>query len=351
MKRQFTEVISDAARRADFSGVVRVTVDGQVITELARGEADRQERIANTAATRFGIASGTKLLTALAAGALIDEGRIALGDRLVDLVDRPLPNVAPEVTIDHLLTHTSGVYDYYDEELVDDFDSFELEVPPEQLVEVADYVPLLVAGPQKHPPGDRFSYSNSGYVLLGLAIEAAAGTPYREVVARRVLAPAAMADSGFFRFDALPEQVARGYVDGPDGWTTNAGKLPIIGGPDGGAFATVADIERLWRQLFAGAIISSDLAARFLAPAARYRDDLFYGRGVWLRCRGGRTEMIHLEGSDAGVSFKSTCYAPATIATVMSNTSEGAWPIAALIDELIAENLATGRRGFPGASL
>ena len=324
---QLVRIIEAAAGATGFSGAVRVS-DGVAHIEAAYGEADRRDRTANTCQTRFAVASGSKLFTALAIGSLVDDGLISLDDRLVDVVDLPLPNIDPRVTIDHLLSHTSGVYDYYDEELIDDFDSFEMSVPPRALVETADYLPMLVAGPQKFAPGARFSYSNSGYVLLGLAIEAVTGAGYHQVVARRVLERANMTASGYFRFDALPDQVAVGYIEGG---STSAERLPIIGGPDGGAFSTVADIERLWRRLLAGDIISTALLERFVEPRSRYRDQIFYGRGLWVR-----GDTLFIEGSDAGVSFKSSCYSRATIATVMSNGSDGAWPIAAAIDAAIA---------------
>ncbi len=318
----FARVLDDATPA--FSGAVRVTVDGEVAFEAARGLADRQRGIANTVDTRFGIASGTKLVTALAVGALIDDGRLAMDASVMDIVSARLPNVSADVTIGHLLRHASGVYDYYDEEVIDDFDSFELAVPLAQLDRLEAYVPMLTAGPMKFAPGTRFSYSNGGYVLLGLAIEAAAGMPYHRFVADRVLGPAGMQASGFFRFDALPDAVAVGYAD--DG-VTSADRLPVIGGADGGMFATVGDLDRLWAALLEHRLLSPALTATFLTPANHYKNDVHYGCGVWIR-----GDHHFIEGADAGVSFKSTCFAPGTVATVASNTSEGAWPVADAID-------------------
>src|SRR5678816_509780 len=120
-------------------------------------------------------------------------------------------------TIDHLLTHTSGVYDYLDEDVVGDIDQFVLPIPPSTLLTPRDYLPMLVAGPPKFSPGERFSYSNGGYVLLGLALEFAGGRPYHALVEDLVLRPCGMADSGFFRFDRLPPRVATGYVETREG--------------------------------------------------------------------------------------------------------------------------------------
>jgi len=308
-----------------------VTRAGSTLLAQAFGEADRVAGIANTIETRFGIASGTKLVTALAAGALIDDGALAPGDRLVDVVSLPLPGVSEAVTIDHLLTHTSGVYDYLDEDVVADTDQFVLPIPPSALLAPRDYLPMLVAGPAKFAPGERFSYSNGGYVLLGLALEEAGGRPFHALVEERVLRPCRMADSGFFRFDRLPPQVAHGYVETKDGgWRTNADSLPIIGGPDGGMYSTAGDIERLWRGFLAGGVLSPALTASFLAKAASdpAKPHLSYGRGSWI------VDDLHfIVGQDAGVSFRSNAYADGTIATVLSNTSRGAWPVIRAIDE------------------
>lgn len=299
--------------------------------------ADRAHGVANTLHTRFGVASGGKLFTALGIGALIDDRRLELDDRVTEIIAAPLPQVSPDVTIRHLLTHTSGVFDYYDEELVGDFDAFELAVPPFKLLRLDDYLPLLTGGAMKFAPGTRFSYSNSGYVLLGLAIEAVSGHPYQGFIEERVFGACGMASSGFFRFDRLPAKVATGYIDDDDGWRANIYALPIIGGPDGGAFSTLDDMELLWRALVGAELLSPALTATFVARVAKWKQDTFYGHGMWIRGAGGRAPRVYVEGCDAGVSFVSTCYSNTTIATVMSNTTRGAWPIAEAIDRFFEQ--------------
>jgi len=311
-----------------------VTRERSTLVAEAFGEEDRPAGIPNTIETRFGIASGTKFVTALAAGALIDDGILALSDRLVDVVPLPLPGVSRAVTIDHLLTHTSGVYDYLDEDVVGDADAFVLPLAPSSLLTPRDYLPMLLGGPAKFEPGARFSYSNGGYVLLGLALEEAAGVSFHALVEERVLARCGMADSGFFRFDHLPPRVACGYVETKDGgWRTNAGSLPIIGGPDGGMFATAGDIDRLWRAFLAGKVLSPGLTSLFMEKAASdpAKPQLSYGRGLWIL-----DDAVHfIVGQDAGVSFRSNAYPDGTIATVLSNTSGGAWPVIRAVDTWI----------------
>jgi CubicO group peptidase (beta-lactamase class C family) len=338
MKDELDTLVSATAAEHGFSGAVHVTLDRATVLARAFGEADRRAGVPNTIETRFGIASGTKFLTALAAGALIDDGSLALDDRLVDVVSLPLPGISAAVTIDHLLTHTSGVFDYLDEDVITDTDHFELPIAPSRLLGPRDYLPMLLAGPAKFEPGARFSYSNGGFVLLGLALEEAAGRPFHALVEERVLLPCGMRDSGFFRFDRLPPRVANGYVEtGDGGWRTNAESLPIVGGPDGGMFATVGDIDRLWRGFFAGAVISHGLTAKFVEKVAAQvgHEHSFYGRGVWIRDDGAGPPRRYIVGSDAGVSFRSSAHSDGTFATVVSNTSKGAWPMFRAIDDWI----------------
>jgi len=337
MSNDLHDLVAARATEHGFSGVVDVTRKDETLLAEAFGLADRAAGTPNTIDTRFGIASGTKFPTALAAGALIDDGVLALGDRLVDVVSMPLPGVSKAVTIDHLLTHTSGVYDYLDEDVIGDTDEFTLPIAPSTLLTPRDYLPMLVAGPAKFEPGARFSYSNGGYVLLGLALEEASGRSFHTLVEERVLARCGMADSGFFRFDRLPERVATGYVENKDGgWRTNEASLPIIGGPDGGMFATASDIARLWRGFFACDVLSPRLTARFMEKAATdgARPHAFYGRGYWIQDDGAILSRS-IVGQDAGVSFRSNAYPDGTIATVLSNTPSGAWPMIRAIDDRI----------------
>ena len=343
MRDDLDQLVAATAAAQRFSGAVHVTLDRSTALAVAFGEADRLARIRNTVDTRFGIASGTKFATALAAGALIDDGVLALDDRLINVVSTPLPGVSPGVTIGHLLTHTSGVYDYLDEDVIGDADHFELPIAPSELLGPRDYLPMLVAGPAKFEPGARFSYSNSGFVLLGLALEEVSGCSFHTLIEERVLRPCGMADSGFFRFDRLPTRVAKGYVETENGgWRTNGNSLPIIGGPDGGMFATVGDMDRLWRGFFAGAAISPKLASMFMKKAATQveKEHSYYGHGVWIRDDGVGPPLHYIVGSDAGVSFRSSAHSDVTFATVASNTSRGAWPMIKAIDDWIRANPA-----------
>ena len=111
--------------------------------------------------------------------------------------------------------------------------------------------------------------------------------------------------------------------------------LPVRGNGDGGIYTTVADISRFWRAFFAGQIVSTDWVAEMVRPRSDVPEGpRRYGLGFWLHAS---SDAVMLEGADAGVSFRSVHDPRAGIThTVISNTSDGAWPIARLISERLA---------------
>jgi CubicO group peptidase (beta-lactamase class C family) len=302
-----------------FSGVVSVSERAGIVFERGYGLADRAHAVLCTPDTRFAIASGTKGFTALVVAGLVADGALALDTTARSLLGRQLPLVADDVTVEHLLTHTSGIGDYVDEETGE----LPLKVPVSELVNTADYLPALDGIPTKFPAGARFGYCNSGYVVLALLAERASGRGYHELVQDRVFRPAGMTASGFLRSDALPGDAAIGYL--PDG-RTNVFSLPVRGNGDGGAYTTVGDLRRFWAALFAGRIVPDEWVSRMTAPhsAGPPAHRMHYGYGLWLD---GAT--VVLDGGDHGVSFRST-YEPASgrCCTVVSNTET---PISAIV--------------------
>ncbi|MFE5408775.1 serine hydrolase domain-containing protein [Microbacterium sp. NPDC056569] len=274
-----------------FCGVISVRRGDAVLGEWAVGLADRTAGASNTPETRFGLASGTKTFTALTTLSLVGDGLLQRGTRAREVLGEDLPLIADDVTIDHLLTHTSGIGDYLDEEV----DALApLSVPVQQLDSTSAYLPMLDGYPTKFPAGQRFSYCNGGYVVLAIIAERVSGTPFADLVRERVFAPAGMAASGFPRSDLLPPGTATGYKD--DG-RTNVFELPVIGSGDGGAHSTAGDLHRFWLALLTGRIVDPSLVAllteRVTADAG---DGLGYGRGVWLD-----DDDLIIAGGDHGV--------------------------------------------------
>lgn len=317
-----------------FSGVVRVDRLGEPELTVGFGLAERGLAVPNTPETQFALASATKGITALTVLSLVEQGRLDLATPARDLLGGDLPEVDDAVTVEHLLAHRSGIGDYIDEAAGSDISEYLMPVPVHRLADTEDYLPVLAGHPQQAPAGERFSYCNSGYVVLALLAERAGGAPFADLVAERVCEPAGMADTGFLRSDELPGRAARGYLD-VDGLRTNVLHLPVRGSGDGGIYSTVGDVHRLWPAFLDGRIVGRERVGQMLCPRSDVPDERRrYGLGFWLAATG---DAVMLEGYDAGVSFRSL-HDPATDTTwtVVSNTSEGAWPLARYLGEAVA---------------
>ena len=326
-----TEAVDALARRTSFSGVVHVESDGRVELAKAFGHADRSHGVSNTVETQFPLASGAKGLTALAVVSLIDAGVLDLATTARSVLGTDLPLIADDVTVEHLLAHRSGIGDYLDESAGREVTDYVMPVPVHKLATTEDYLAVLGGHPTAFPAGDRFSYCNGGFVVLALIAERASATPFHDLVRERVLGPAGMDDTAYLRSDELPGRAALAYLTG-DGPRTNVLHLPVRGSGDGGVYSTAADIASLWRAFFAGRIVPPRWVSEMVRPRSDVPEESKrYGLGFWLD---ESTDAVHLEGYDAGVSFRSTHDpASATTRTVISNTSEGAWEMIELLDE------------------
>lgn len=323
------------AAETAFSGVVRVDRgEGTVLLE-AYGFAHRGWEIPNTVDTRFGTASGTKGLTALTVMSLVEEGRLELSTTARSVLGEDLPLIDDAVTIEHLLAHRSGIGDFLDEDIHTDPTEYVMPISVHELATTEGYLKVLDGFETKFPPGERFSYCNGGYAVLALIAERTTRTPFPELVHQRVCDPAGMIDTEFLRSDELPGRTALGYLEA-DGHRRNVFHLPVRGSGDGGIYTTAADMHALWAALFAGRIVPSDRVAEMVRPHSDVADDppARYGLGFWLF---PSLQVVELHGSDAGVSFQ-TDHDPdrGLTYTVLSNTTEGAWPIAAYLDEALS---------------
>ena len=321
------------AAETSFAGVVRVDRSADLVVERAYGLAQRGGGIPNTVDTRFGIASGAKGLTALTVVSLIEDGTLDLATRARTFLGEDLPLVRDDVTVEHLLAHRSGIGDYLDEDAPGEITDYVMPVPVHRLAATENYVAVLDGYAPKFRAGEAFSYCNGGYVLLALFAERASGVPFHELVSQRVCAPAGMGDTAFLRSDELPERTAVGYL-APDGLRSNVLHLPVRGSGDGGVYSTAADVRALWSAFFAGRIVSEEWVREMTRPRSDAPDhNRRYGLGFWLHAS---TDTVILEGYDAGVSFRSL-HDPHTdtTCTVMSNWTDGAWPIARRVAEAL----------------
>jgi CubicO group peptidase (beta-lactamase class C family) len=272
-----------------------------------------------------------KGLTALTVMSLVVEGVLDLATTARSILGPDLPLIGDDVTVELLLAHRSGIGDYLDEDDGHEVTDHVMPIPVHRLATTEAFLEVLDGFPTVFPPDERFAYNNGGFVVLALIAERAGGEPFHDLVRRRVCEPAGMADTGVLRSDELPGDAALGYL-GDDGDRTNVLHLPVLGTGDGGIYSTAADLRSLWRALFEGRIVSVDRVAEMVRPRSEVpAEEKRYGLGFWLHAT---SDVVMLEGYDAGVSCW-TAHDPrsGTTSTVISNTTEGAWSIAELLDE------------------
>ncbi|KRD41226.1 serine hydrolase [Cellulomonas sp. Root930] len=324
------------AAESDFAGVVRVDRAGTTELSAAYGLADRRHGIPLTPDSQVAIASGSKGMTALAVMSLVEDGTLSLGTTARSLLGTDLPLIADDVTVEHLLAHTSGIGDYLDEDDDIPISAYAMTVPVQHLATTEQFLAVLDGFPTAFPAGQKFFYCNGGYVVLALLAERASGVPFHDLVRQRVCAPAGLADTDFLRSDSLPGRAALGYVEMDGEWRTNVFHLPVLGTGDGGIYTTGADVHRFWTALFAGAIVRPETVAQMVRPrsTAPY-DDRRYGLGFWVH---PTRDVPQLEGYDAGASFLSQ-HDPAEglTVTVVGTTAEAAWPLAKLLQARLVD--------------
>ena len=155
-------------------------------------------------------------------------------------------------------------------------------------VEMLDDLPMITPLPPKFEPGVRYGYSNAGFVMLGLVIEAVSGLPYQQYVQEGIIEACELEHTGFYRLDSLPANSAYGYIQDDDTgeWRTNVFSMPIIGGSDGGLFTCASDLDKLWRTVFSHEILSEEMTRLFLKQQVKMRPNPehrgYYGLGVYI---------------------------------------------------------------------
>ena len=320
-----------------FSGVVLITQDRSTLYQGAFGYASRAWKIRNSLDVRFDTASITKLFTAVATLQLIDEQHLSLATRVLDCLGLAGTAIAREVTVYHLLTHTSGIGDDADEEAGESYEALLRSKPNYSVLETIDMLPQFVHKPPNFAPGQGCRYCNCGYVLLGLLIEKVSGLRYRDYVRQHIFARAGMADSDFLRMDRAHPRVAEGCDPLRDedgritGWKRNIYSFPPLGSPDGGAYVTAGDLDRFLRAVKAQQMLSSELTAAFFTPQVPYRTQPdgahYFGLGPWFLV-GEANQVVfgEKEGVNPGVSGMIRHYPKTDVnVVVLSNMEDGAW--------------------------
>ena len=232
-----------------FSGVVLLAENGNPWYLKAFGMADRENRTPNSVNTLFDIGSMNKTFTAIVIKQLIDEGKLAYDDKLVEYVPGFEDRNAREITIRHLLNHESGFGDYHDE---DYFDAPAEEKTLQAIVERAKETELMFE------PGEQEEYSNTGYVLLGAVIDAVSNNSYFENVKERIIEPVGLRNTYIHDLDQVLDRRASGYFPTPLGVLEKNDRFIDVPNPDGGFLATIQDVMKFYRSYYNDTILLNE---------------------------------------------------------------------------------------------
>lgn len=323
--------LAHKAEQGEFSGVVAATERGRPIAFLVRGKLAGDDSAAITAQTRFNLGSASKMFTAVAVGQLIDAGTVRLDAPIGAYVNGLTPE-ASAVTVRQLLTHSSGLGDFF---------------KPQNMAAMMkgrtarDILPLIAGDKPAFAPGSRFAYSNSGFALLGILIERVSGLGYGDYLARHIFAPAGMTDTGLDPKPLAtlavgmtahqPGMAAPGspggpglVLVGPDGraMTPGAGgdapdasnrEKPALhpapgavegyGSPAGGMFSTAVDMQRFAQALLEGRLTRAATTTALTEPqivaaaATSSGPERRYGFGFGVGTEEGRKWFGHNGGT------------------------------------------------------
>ena len=255
MLGQAEEFVLNMADSDRFSGTLLIAKGSEVLLEIPLGEASKRFHVPIDMHTKFNLGSMNKMFTAVGIMQLREAGKLKLSDPLSKFVDESwLPkSITEEISLQHLLSHTSGLGSYFNDEF---FASSRL-----RFSELEDYKPLVQGDTLAFEPGSNYAYSNTGMLLLGVVIEQASGENYFDYMRQHIFETAGMKHTDSYFMNQPVENLAIGYIRDPSvpsGWRNNIYDHVLRGGPAGGGFSTVGDLQRFALALTGGKLVGAE---------------------------------------------------------------------------------------------
>lgn len=201
--KKMDNYLNSANEAFKFNGSALIARKGKILLQKGYGWRNAITRASNKSDTRFPILSITKPFTAIIILKLQEEGKLSVQDKLAKYLP-DYPN-GHNIKIHHLLTHSSGIYNYTEPIAIEDSAMVNYPISKQKVLDI------FVNAPVEFAPGKQYSYNNSGYFLLGLIIEKVTGKPYEIVVRELIFGPLGMINSGFDFLNLADSSKAKGY--------------------------------------------------------------------------------------------------------------------------------------------
>ncbi len=324
MAARLEQYMDERAAKGEFSGSVLLARNGEPLFARAYGMADRESGRENTLDTPINLGSMNKMFTGLAITQLVAQGKLAYTDTVgKHLPDYPNQQVRDEVTVHQLLTHTSGMGMYWNEEY---------EQVKDSITSVSGFARLFENQPLSFEPGSEQRYSNAGPTVLGLIIEAISGEDYYDFIRKNVYAPAGMTYSDHYSKTETASGKAQGYYLPQDGSSTemisNQQSLGNIGAPAGGGYASANDMLKFATALYDGTLIDANFREQMTTVKVPGRA----GGGYAYLYQDGRANgqrYVGHNGGAPGINAEFSIFPDSGYAfIVLSNTNHNASPVA-----------------------
>ena len=326
--RQLKAYVERLDNEGNFSGSVLLAKDSRVLYKNACGLASKRFNIPNKTDTKFNLGSMNKMFTGVAIAQLVEKGKLSYEDLLGKHLgsDWITDETAEKVKIKHLLSHTSGLGSYFNEQY--------MRSSKKLFRSVNDFKVLVADDRPKFEPGTSWSYSNTGMFLLGAVIEKVTGQTYHEYIRENVTGPAGMINTDTYEMDEPVPNLAIGYPRDGNKWKNNLYDHVIKGGPAGGGFSTVEDLFKFDTALRSEKLISKE-SFELITSVKPELSSPGYGYGFSVRSSGNNRIVGHSGGFLGINSYLSMFLDSGYTVAVMSNITRGAQPVYNKIMELL----------------
>jgi CubicO group peptidase (beta-lactamase class C family) len=320
-----------------FSGVVLVARRGEPVFASAYGLADKDRNVPNRVETPFHYASVGKMFTAVAIAQLVDAGKLSFDHTVTDYLPEFAGKSAGAVTLRQLLTHQSGILDFF--EAKEKFERVQGSDNPQR-----DYLQVFAEEPLRFPPGERFEYSNSNYILLGAIVERTSGLPFEKYLDEHVFAPAGMTATALDPKGRGELTPALGYTELAEDGNMTPGTRRLIdlaqgrGSAAGGGVTTAGDMLKFAEALRTHRLLSAKATKQLLIDQVDgQRPGEHYAMGFITR-KNSRDRIVGHSGGFPGVDAQVDMYLGGGWTVVVLANYEGVGePVARHVESLLAD--------------
>lgn len=269
-----TEIANYLDSLKGFSGAVLIAKNDSVLLKKAYGYAHLGHKVKNATDTKFNLGSIGKSFSAVSILQLAQNNQLDLNDNVGSyLLDYPNKTVRDSVTIYHLLTHTSGLPHYFGRQKF-------LDASKDLYRTMDDLKPLYENEPLEFNPGERFSYRNTNYIVLGRIIEKLTGKTYDEYIKENIFSLAHMSNTGNFDLDHPIDNAAEGYTSSEvysNKLKINIHTYPTKGSAAGGGYTTLTDLYNFTVAIKNNKLLNNKYTALFTSPISKGNH---YGYGM-----------------------------------------------------------------------